>query len=107
VFSVSPSGEVRVHQLKVKGDYRLYTIKATRNSWILEFLHNVPHSEAVEMSAYAFDPDGGTPLREYLFPPDLGWGLACADGDEFTVVMADQENNTLKLVQLAPAGKPN
>lgn len=105
VFSISPSGEVKVHKLKVEGDYSLYTIKATRNSWILEFTRDVPHSPAVGLSTYAFDPENGTPLREYVLPPDLGWGLACANGDELTFVMADQKTNTLKMVKLAP--RPN
>lgn len=107
VFSISPSGEVTVHTLKVKGEHRLYTIKATRNSWIVEFLHDVPGSAAVELSTYAFDPESGSALREYLLPTDLGAGLACTDGEEFTFVMVNPKTNTLKLVTLAPAAKPN
>jgi hypothetical protein len=107
VFSISPSGDVRIHQLKVEGSNRLYTIKAAGNSWIVEFLRDVPHSTAVELSAYAFDPESGVPLREFLFPTDLGWGLSCVDGDEFTFVMANQKTNTLKLVKLAAAAKTN
>ncbi len=107
VFSISPSGEVTVHKLKLEGNYRLYTIKPTRNSWIVELLHDVPGSAAVELSTYASDPESGSPLREYFFPTDLGWGLACTDVDEFTFVMANQKTNTLKLVTLAPAAKPN
>jgi hypothetical protein len=107
VFSVSPSGEVRVHKLKAEGNYRLYTIKAAGNSWIVEFLHDLPNSAAVELSTYAFDPESGAPLREYFFPADMGWGLACADGDEFTFVMANQKTNALRLVKLAPGAKGN
>jgi len=98
LFSITPSGEMRVNKLKVEGDYSLYTIKATQNSWIVEFLHNLPHSPAVELSIYAFDPETGAPLREYLLPSDLGWGLACTDGGEFTFVMSNNETNTLSLV---------
>jgi hypothetical protein len=107
VFSISPSGEVTVHKLRLEGNYRPYTIKAARNSWIVEFLHDVPDSAAQEFSIYAFDSDSGAPLREYFFPADLGWGLACTDGDEFTFVMANQKTNTLRLVKLAPAARPN
>jgi hypothetical protein len=107
VFSVSPSGEVRVHKLKVEGDYRLYTVKATRDAWIVEFIHDVPHSGVQEFSTYAFDPRSDAPLREYFFPKDMGWGLACADGDEFTFVMADSETKSLKFVTLAPGGRSN
>jgi len=101
IFSISPSGEVQVRKLKVEGDFRLYTLKATRNRWIAEFLHGVPHSEAVEFSTYAFDPETGTPLQEYFFPTDLGFGLACTDGDEFTFVMSNNETKNLILVKVA------
>jgi len=102
IFSIFPSGEVRVHKLNIKGAYRLYTIKASRNSWIVEFIHDVPNSNFEEFSTYAFDPETGVPLREYFFPGDLGWGLACTDGDEFTFIMASEETHHLKFVTLAP-----
>jgi hypothetical protein len=87
----------------MEGGYRLNTIKAAGNSWILEFSRNGPGSAAVELSTYAFDPEKGAPLREYFFPMDLGAGLACVDGDEFTFVTANPKANTLRLVKLAPA----
>lgn len=102
VFSISPSGEVRIHKLQVEGDYRLYAVKATGGVWIVEFLHDTPNSAAVELSTYAFDPDSGAPLRKYFFPPDVGWGLACADGDELTFITADAKTNALRIVKLAP-----
>jgi len=80
---MSPAGEVRVYILKVEGDYRRYTVKAAQNSWIVECLHDVPHSMAQEFSTSAFDPETGAPLREYLFPANLGRGLGCTEGDEF------------------------
>jgi hypothetical protein len=49
VFSISPAAKVRVHRLKVEGDYRLYRVKADQNSWIVEFLHDVAHSLTEEV----------------------------------------------------------
>ncbi len=106
VFSISPSGEVRSHKLKVKGDYRLFTIKATQGSWIAELTHHLDDGTGDEFATYAFDPETGAPLREFFFPRDLGFGLACVDGDEFTFVMADPEGKALKLVKLKPASLP-
>jgi hypothetical protein len=106
VFSISPSGEVRAHKLKVKGDYRLFTIKATQGSWIAELTHHLNDGTGDEFSTYAFDPETGATLKEYFFPRDLGFGLACVDGDEFTFVMADFEGKALKLVKLRPATLP-
>lgn len=69
-------------------------------------MHEVPpHGPAIEFSTYALDPETGIPLREYFFPTDLGWGLACTDGNEFTFVMANDETKPLKVVKLAPVTK--
>jgi hypothetical protein len=106
VFSISPSGEVLAHKLKVKGNYRLFTIKAARDSWIVEFIYDLPDNTAQKFSTYAFDPATGVPLREYFFPTDLGFGLACVNEDEFTFVMADIAGKALKLVKLRPAVLP-
>lgn len=104
VFSISPAGEIRARKLRVEGTYRLFTIKRARDSWIVEYIHDVSGSAAQEFSTYEFDPESGRPKREYFFPTDLGWGLACADGDEFTFVTADEKAGMLKLVKLAPQG---
>jgi hypothetical protein len=106
VFSISAGGEVQVHKLKIEGDYRLFTIKADRNSWLVELIREVPHGTGDEFATYSFDPESGDPLHEYFFPTDLGWGLACADGDGFTFVMANDVSTSLKLVRLAPGGSP-
>lgn len=103
VFSISVSGEVRVHKLEVEGDYRVYTIKPTRSAWIVELMREIPsQGSAIEFATYAFDPESGAPVREYSFPRDLGFGLACIDGNEFTFVMANNEAKNLKLVRLRP-----
>jgi hypothetical protein len=106
VFSISPSGAVQNHQLKMKGDYRLFTIKVTQGAWIAELTHHLDDGTGNVFSLYAFDPETGVPLREYFFPRDLGYGLACTDGNEFTFVMADTERKSLKLLKLAPATLP-
>lgn len=104
VFSVSPSGEVRVHKLKVEGSYRLFAIKPAANSWIVQFIRQIPNSPEMEFATYGFGPETGLPLKEYFFPRDMGWGLACADETEFTFVMADSKGEALQLITLAPAG---
>jgi hypothetical protein len=105
IFSISPSGEVRVHKLKVaESNYRLFTIKVTRTSWIAEFLRELPSGDE-EFATFAFEPESGKPIREYFFPHELGWGLACTDGNEFSFVMANPETKNLKIVKLAPSVK--
>ena len=102
VFSVSPSGEVRSQRLKVDGDYRLFAIKSAENSWIVEFVRDLPNGAGEEFATYAFDPQSGAPLRQYLFPTDLGFGLACTDGNQFTFVIANDSTKTPSLVKLEP-----
>ncbi len=106
VFSVSASGEVEAKVLRVPEKVQIYTVKPTRKSWIVEFTYHEPGEKVEQLEAYAFDPATGDRIAGYVFPSDLGWGLACVDGAEFTVLMADTQANTLKLVKLAP-GKPN
>jgi hypothetical protein len=107
VFSISSGGEVRAQKLKVQGGYSLENIKTTRDSWIAEFTHGLRDGTGNEFATYAFDPYTGAPLRQYIYPRDLGFGLACTDGVEFTFVMADTESKSLKLLKLAPATRPN
>ena len=100
--SISPSGDVHVHKLEVEGGYKLFTIKPTRNAWIVEFIRDLPNGGGQEFATFTFDPDSGKPLREYFFRRDLGWGLACVDGDEFTFVTANEKTKSIDLVKLAP-----
>jgi hypothetical protein len=71
-----PSGSVQNHQLKLKGDDRLFTIKVTSGAWIAELTRHLDDGTGNVFSLYALDPDTGVPLREYFFPRDLGyeWG---------------------------------
>ena len=103
VFSVAPGGNVRQLKLQVQGVDRLYTIKTTPDTWIAEFTHHVSDRTGDEFFTYAFDPSTGTPLKEYIFPADLGFGMACISGDEFTFVMADPDTKNIKLVRLGQA----
>ncbi|MGD0988385.1 MAG: hypothetical protein ABR874_11270 [Candidatus Sulfotelmatobacter sp.] len=105
MFSISPAGAVRARKLGIQGVYRLFTVKRARDSWIVEYIHDIPGSTAQEFSTYEFDPRSGGLKREYFFPADLGWGLACADGDEFTFIIADEKAGMLKLVKRAPQGR--
>lgn len=102
IYSIAPSGDVHVHKLEVEGGYKLFTIKPTRNAWIVEFIRDLPNGGGQEFATFTFDPDSGKPLREYFFRRDLGWGLACVDGDEFTFVTANEKTKSIDLVKLAP-----
>lgn len=102
VYSVSPSGEVNAQRLKVEGNDRLFMVKPTRNVWIVEFTRDLPNGGGREFATFAFDPESGQPVREFFFPRDLGWGLACVDGDRFTFVTANENTRAIELVTLGP-----
>ena len=78
----------------------------------MEFIYDLPDGTAQtdgtaqKFATFAFDPETGVPLRQYFFPTDLGFGLACVDADKFTFVMANIEGKTLELMKLRPANLP-
>jgi hypothetical protein len=104
VFSISASGEVQVHKLRnIENGYHLFTMKAAGGEWIVELMREIQTpAPATQFLTYAFDPKTGNPVRQYLFPDDLAWGLACTDGNEFTFVNSDPQAMSVKLVTLAP-----
>jgi len=102
VFSISPGGEAHTRRLNAPGERQIFAMKPAHDSWIVEFTHHQSGDQGEEFEAYAFDPVTGDPLMQYIFPNDLGFGLACADGAQFTFVMADTAGDGVKLVRLAP-----
>jgi hypothetical protein len=100
VFSISPSGEVQVHRLKVDGEFKVFNIKPVHGVWIAELTHHLKDGTGNEFALYALDPETGAPIRQYLYPRDLGYALACTDGNEFTFLMANPETKALSLVML-------
>lgn len=64
---------VQIYRLKMKGDYRLFTIKVTPGAWIAELTHHLDDGTGNVFSLYAFDRETGVPLKEYFFPRDLDW----------------------------------
>ncbi|HVR25416.1 MAG TPA: hypothetical protein VMU26_19115 [Candidatus Polarisedimenticolia bacterium] len=72
----------------MNSDYRLSAIKVTPGAWIAELTQHLDDGTGnlFSLSLYAFDHR--CPLREYFFPRDLEYGLACTDGNEFTFRMA-------------------
>jgi hypothetical protein len=100
VFSVSPSGEVQVHRLRIDGKFKLFNIKTATGVWIAELTHHLKDGTGNEFALYAIDPATGAPIKQYLYPRDLGYALACTDGNEFTFLMANPETKALSLVTL-------
>jgi hypothetical protein len=105
VFSISPGGEVRTQELKVPREYKLSTIKAVRNMWIAEFTHDYADDRGWEFAAYAIDPASGLPLKRFDYPRELGFGMACTDGTEFTFLEAGAETKVLKLLKVVPSSR--
>jgi hypothetical protein len=107
VFSISSSGKVRRHNIKLSGNFELFTVKAARNFWVMELLRDSGLGNGAELSIYGFDPASDRLMRQYIFPKDFGWGLACTDGHQFTIVTADNEKGVLDLVKLGLTTNPN
>ena len=106
VFSISAGGEAHAVRLNVPGELQIHEVKPAQNSWFVEFTRHESGNKVGELVTYEFDSVTGDVLKQYIFPNDLGFGLACADGARFTVIMADSTSDGVKLVTLAP-GVPN
>ncbi len=107
IFVISPGGDAQTRRLKLKGTYMLETVKTNAHSWIAELTRDLLDGKGEQFVTYAFDRDTGTPLTEYVYPQDLGFGMACTDGNKFTFVEADMQTETLKLVKLAISSQPS
>jgi hypothetical protein len=103
IFSVSPGGEVRAITPDVPSGFTLYGLRASQNMWVALYTH--PHSDnpkdaAVDIETYALDPGSGKAIARYVYPGFMGFGLACSDGVEFTVL--ERPGDKLELVKLVP-----
>jgi hypothetical protein len=104
IFSVSPGGEVRAITPDVPSGFTLYDLRASQNTWVALYTH--PHSDdpkdaAVNIETYALNPISGKAIARYVYPGFLGFGLACSDGVDFTVLQ--RPGDKLELVKLVPA----
>lgn len=103
IFSVSPGGEVRAITPDVPSGFTLYDLRSSQNTWVALYTH--PHSDnpkdaAVDIETYALDPISGKAIARYVYPGFMGFGLACSDGVEFTVL--ERPGDKLQLVKLVP-----
>lgn len=103
VFSVSPGGEVRAITPNVPSGFTLYDLRVSQDMWVAVYTH--PHSDdpknaAVDIETYALDPSSGKAIARYIYPGFMGFGLACSDGVEFTVL--ERPGDKLELVKLVP-----
>lgn len=103
IFSVSPGGEVRAITPDVPSGFTLYDLRASQNTWVAPYTH--PHSDdpknaAVDIETYALDPVSGKAIARYVYPGFVGFGLACTDGVDFTVL--ERPGDKLELVKLVP-----
>lgn len=88
----------------VPSGFTLYDLRASQNMWVALFTH--PHSDdpknvAVDIETYALDPVSGKAVARYVYPGFMGFGLACSDGVDFTVL--ERPSDKLELVKLVPA----
>jgi hypothetical protein len=107
VFSISAGGETQTTTLKVPGEMNLHSLIPANGSWIAEFTRRLPGNNVPEFDTFAFNPTSGEPMRQYIFPGDFGFGLACADGNRFTVIIADDSPERVRFVTLAPGTTKN
>lgn len=104
IFSISPGGEVKTVTPDVPAGFTLFDLRTARNEWTALFTRrrtDDPKDLSVLMETYALDPETGKAIARYSYPSFMGFGLACSDGFEFTVLERREKN--LELFKLVPA----
>jgi len=103
IFSVSPGGEVRAVNPEVPPGFTLFDLRAGQGNWVALYTH--PHSDdpkdaSLSLETYALDPNSGKATARYVYPRFLGFGLACSDGFEFSLL--ERQDDKLQLIKLLP-----
>lgn len=104
VFSISPGGEVKAVTLDVPQGFTLFDLYPSRDVWIGLYTKprtDSPKDASVLMETFSLDPGTGKALTHYVFPGFMGFGFACSDGFEFTLL--ERPKDQLQLVKLVPA----
>jgi len=104
IFSISPGGEVKTVTPDVPTGFTLFDLRAARNQWTALYTRPTtdnPKDASIVMETYALDPETGKAIARYSYPRFLGFGLACSDGFEFTLLQRQEKN--LELVKLVPS----
>lgn len=103
VFSISPGGQVTPIAVEAPKEFKLFDLKSGHDQWIAIYsrkLSDDPHDPRVESQTYALNPSTGKLAVRYIFPENLGFALACADGRDFTVLI--RQDDKLQLINLMP-----
>jgi hypothetical protein len=103
VFSVSAGGEVKAVNPEVPSGFTLYDLRTGQNTWVALYTHprsEDPKDASVVLETYALDPSSGKAIARYVYPNFLGFGLACSDGFEFTVL--ERQEDKIELIKLVP-----
>ena len=98
VYEISPAGEVR--RVKIKGvseSGTLESLKSAGGRWLVQFTKNKTDAMGVTIHSYTVDPQGGRVLERLVYDQGVGFGLACYDGGEVTVLR--EEDGALALMR--------
>jgi hypothetical protein len=83
----------------------LENVKTAQAQLIVELTNHREDGTAEDFVAFAIDRQSGLPTSQYEYPQDLGFGMACTDGVDFTFLAVDPESKGVKLIRLSPTAK--
>ncbi|MGH9570191.1 MAG: hypothetical protein ACRD4F_11150 [Candidatus Angelobacter sp.] len=104
VFSISAGGEIKAITPDIPPGFTVFDLYAAKNLWIGLYTKprtDDPKDASVLVQTYALDPATGKALARYTYPQFMGFGFACSDGFEFTLL--ERPKDRLQLVKLVPA----
>ena len=100
---VTAGGEVRTLRLQLPDGSKLDAVQPNGNELVMEAAQYSEGGAGEKFAGYALDRNSGALRTRYEYPEELGFGMACTDGTEFTFLALDQEKHGVKLVKLGPA----
>jgi hypothetical protein len=106
VLFVTAGGAVRTMRLQVPTGFELETVQPAKGQLIVELTKDRRDGTGGDFAAFAVDRTSGIPTVEFVYSRDLGFGMACTDGVQFTFLTLDPESKGIKLVKLVPTNDP-
>lgn len=103
VFNVTAGGEVRTLRISLPNGYKLDAVQPNGNELIVEAAQYSTDGTGEQFAAFAVDRNSGVARTRYDYPTEIGFGMACSDGTEFTFLALDFEKHGVKLVKLTAA----
>jgi hypothetical protein len=106
VFFVTAGAVVRRLKLRLPTGFELETVQPGKDQLVVELTKDRNDGTGGDFAAFAIDRRSGLPTIQYEYPRDLGFGMGCVNGSDFTFLTIDPASQGIRLVKLTPTSSP-